>query len=139
MKWSEERTVQLAKLHAKGLSFSQIAADLGVTRGAVASKVVQMGLAGRPRGRRMPKQKQPPARSTQFREPAMKKVYGLVPVPVIDQQADTPVSLFDLELHHCRWPVNDSPFMFCAGTKQDGSSYCSRHFGISKRGVACQP
>lgn len=55
---------------------------------------------------------------------------------IIDDQSNAPVALLDLEPHHCRWPVQDVPYLFCADAKQDGSSYCSYHFGVSKRGMA---
>lgn len=128
MRWSEERAAQLGRLHAKDFSFEQIAIELGVSRGAVASKVAQMGLAGRPRGARS--KPQLPKRR------AISKLNAPHPEPtiIIDQQSDAPVALLDLESHHCRWPVRDAPsYLFCADTKFDGSSYCRHHFGISRR------
>ncbi len=85
------------------------------TKRAAAPKVVQ----------------QPCVRSTPFVFPAVQ-----VKPLTIDQQSSGSVVLFDLEPHHCRWPVNDAPYMFCGDTKRDGSSYCQRHFGIAHNRVA---
>lgn len=120
--WTKERDTQLRKLRDAGLTFSQIAAALAVTRSAVISRADRLGLA---------KQGQPATRSKY-----PKRQITAMPVPATMRDANTPVTLFDLEPHHCRWPVSDAPYLFCADTKLDGSSYCERHFDISKRGVA---
>ena len=109
--WTKEREVQFRKLHAEGLSFTQIAAKLGVTKGAVAGKAYRLGLCN---------EKQSRTRSTPFRMLAT------------EQQPN--VTLFDLQPHHCRWPIGDAaPYVFCADQKLDGSSYCRHHFSASRR------
>jgi GcrA cell cycle regulator len=141
--WTEEQDAQLRKLRDQGLSASQIAAELGgMTRNAVIGRAGRLGLEKQKRG---PKT----VREQQSKVPQIRRVHlsGLSedsvvknilrkrsePIPVLDSKSDAPVTLFDLEPHHCRWPVQDAPYLFCADTKQDGSSYCSRHFGVSKR------
>src|ERR1700731_1381967 len=133
--WTKERDEQLTKWRAEGFSAAQIAVKLGsphVTRSAVMGRAMRLGLARKQSTKSVPKQAiSVPKRTLPFKH--------LPPLPsqrtasiAIDQQADAPVApvaLFDLEPHHCRWPVSDAPYMFCAGTKQDGSSYCQRHFG----------
>lgn len=141
-RWSEERAAQLGRLHAKDFSFGQIAAELGMSRGAVASKVAQMGLAGRPRGARSKSVAQAKKRTVLTSKDhgafmqaldAVEPTADLVALMRTTRQSDAPVALLDLEPHHCRWPVRDMPYLFCADTKTDGSSYCSRHFSISRR------
>ncbi len=41
----------------------------------------------------------------------------------------TPVTLIDLEPHHCRWIINDprDGAMFCAATVVTGAPYCTEH------------
>ncbi len=131
--WTEERETRLRELYEQGFSASQIAVELdGVTRNAVCGKIDRLGLEGRrrsmkPKGVRKPRVQ----RHTPFRLPDLRTE----PLPIMDQQSDAPVTLLDLEPHHCRWPVSDAPYMFCGGTKQDGSSYCGHHDNIARRGV----
>lgn len=114
--WTKERDMQLRKLREVGLTFSQIAAALGMTNSAVIGRADRLGLAKQ--GRSATNQKRRIAVQAQSLPPTF--VTG-------------PVALLDLEPHHCRWPVRDAPYMFCADTKADHSSYCSRHFSISRR------
>ncbi len=140
--WSKERDAKLTKLRDRGYSSTQIAVELGgVTRNGVSGRAMRLGLSKKRAGMYEGKGKH-----KHLRAPAVRlenhgnyfKVANDVPppVPAIDQQSDNPVTLLDLEPHHCRWPVQDAPYLFCADAKQDGSSYCSRHFSTSRRGVA---
>lgn len=111
MKWTEERETQLRELRDQGFTFKQVATKLGMTRGAVAGRVRDLRLS---------------VPEFSIERP---------PTPLPMRQVAS-VTLFDLEPHHCRWPVSDAPYMFCGDTKIDGSSYCRHHFGMSKREVA---
>jgi GcrA cell cycle regulator len=42
------------------------------------------------------------------------------------------LSLLDLEPSDCRYPYGDGPITFCGHAKQDGSSYCSSHFHLTR-------
>ena len=56
-------------------------------------------------------------------------IIDLPPEPVAN-----PVTLMELQWHHCRWPIGDpqSPdFMFCGANKLDGHPYCGRHCGAA--------
>jgi hypothetical protein len=44
----------------------------------------------------------------------------------------TPVHIYDLEPHHCRWPTGH--WLFCGCEKTDGP-YCAAHQQIATRGV----
>ncbi len=142
-RWTEERDEQLRELRERGFSAAQIAVKLGgVTRSAVIGRADRMGLrstkrAAQPRPKVI---RQLRVRKTPFVMPAvrppMPAVRPPMPAPAINQHSDAPVVLFDLEPHHCRWPVNDAPYMFCGDTKRDGSSYCQRHFGVAHNRVA---
>jgi GcrA cell cycle regulator len=155
--WTDRRDAWLRELCQQGLSAGQIAVELGgVTRNAVIERASRLGVdmakgVGRPRTAvRKPKRREvnygsgasiAPVRNRgqSFRALAMKSRPVVpnsesLPVPAIDQQADAPVTLFDLQPHHCRWPIGDGPILFCADTKLEGRSYCPRHFGIAIRG-----
>ncbi len=41
-------------------------------------------------------------------------------------------NLFDLEPHHCRWPIGDGPYAYCGCQRSPGSSYCTKHLIRSK-------
>jgi GcrA cell cycle regulator len=133
VRWTKERDAQLSKLREQGLSSEQIATKLGgVTRNAVIGRAARLGLVTqdkRPKSVRKPRLVNHGCyfKTTSDTPP---------PVPAIDQRSEAPVALLDLEPHHCRWPVRDAPYAFCGDTKQDGSSYCGHHFGVSRRGVA---
>jgi len=58
MDWTAERIVLLKRLRDDGVSYTAIAAQLGITRGAVSGKIDRLGLAARqpaPRGPRKPR------------------------------------------------------------------------------------
>lgn len=45
-------------------------------------------------------------------------------------------TLLDLDENDCRYPMNDGgPYLFCAGVKAEGSSYCEFHRALSFRGM----
>lgn len=129
--WPEDREAKLRELHKQGLSIGQIAADFGVERGAVAGKLHRLGLLGKSVRRAPVRKEQKPkaVRRTPFR------VSEVLPAPAIDTPPATGVSLFDLQSHHCRWPVGDAPYVFCGAMKVDGR-YCASHVRLSRRGVA---
>ena len=124
--WTKERDAALREMREQGYSFSQIAVKLGLTtRNAAIGRANRLRLPKEPRVRREKQSRV--ERHTPFRPPALKTE----PLPLMDQQSDAPVTLLDLEPHHCRWPVSDAPYAFCGATKQDGSSYCGHHHRVA--------
>jgi GcrA cell cycle regulator len=128
--WSKERDAQLVKMREEGFSASQIATKLGVTRNAVIGRADRLRLDGPPKSVR-PKFVQKQKLLTQ-----VKPVTWGAALTNLTAQAK---AILDLEPHHCRWPIQDAPYAFCGGTKQDGSSYCPYHRGVSRRGVTAAP
>lgn len=135
MTWTKEQIAELCKLRDQGFTAAQIAAKIGgVTRNAVIGTANRLGLVKQQTGPRtgsvVPKRK--PVRKRVENHGNYVRLVEAVPpaVPVIDQQAGAPVALFDLESHHCRWPIGD-PVLFCGGTKLDGRAYCEHHYGIA--------
>lgn len=65
--------------------------------------------------------------STRQRKPRTQPETPLVDANIPLEQRKT---LFELERHHCRWPVGEPgtpEFFFCGAPKSDESSYCPAH------------
>lgn len=149
--WTTERISQLHKCVTAGLTCSQIAAEIGVTRNAVIGKIHRLGLStgGRP-GRRpgalaqrmstVPSQA--PRRQTRiariFRAIA-EAGPTVVPFPAEIEvpAANAPrCSLIELASGRCRWPLGDpgkADFGFCGCDAIAGFSYCAGHARLAYR------
>jgi GcrA cell cycle regulator len=137
--WTPERIEQLRTCVDTGLTCSQIAATIGVTRNAVIGKINRLGLsAGRTAGtvRACP----PRARRPRL----LRLVFSQVPSIAEDIDTGTvesaqPRSLLDLAQGTCRWPVgdpNDADFAFCGNAALGGFSYCVGHARMAYRSPA---
>jgi GcrA cell cycle regulator len=141
--WTAERVQQLQKCVTAGLTCSQIAAEIGVTRNAVIGKISRLGLSpGRRRG-------PIPGRMRAARSPArpsrMARILRAVVVEPAAAFATTeapPVenarrcSLLDLAAGGCRWPLGDpgkADFGFCGNDAIAGFSYCPGHMRMAYR------
>ena len=156
--WSTERVERLRSFVTAGLTCSQIAAEIGVTRNAVIGKVHRLGLqtsGGRP-GRRPSNLTQrmragPSDRSGETREPRSRIARMLraatagqtvVPFPSSSAVNPPPVenvlrcSLLELAGGGCRWPLSDpgkDDFGFCGNAAISGFSYCAGHARLAYR------
>lgn len=124
MAWSDDRIATLKKLWDKGLSASQIAAELaeGITRNAVIGKAHRLGLKSRPS----------PVKSDSSKP---KKV---VPreIPI---EGDTNVALLDLTESICKWPIGhpgEEVFHFCGAPSASGVPYCEKHCAMAYQAQA---
>jgi GcrA cell cycle regulator len=143
--WTQERVEQLrTHIHA-GLTCSQIADEIGVTRNAVIGKIHRLGLgpgrsvatarppdSGVPRTRlrRITQRQQLRAAFGQASESAAAAV-ALVLV-----ESPQRCSLLDLTQGRCRWPINDpghADFAFCGNASVAGFSYCTGHARMAYR------
>lgn len=117
MAWTDEKIEKLKKLWGKGLTASQIAAEIGdgITRNAVIGKAHRLKLPSRPspvKGAATPKVEKP-------EEP----------------KKETPVeakrtSLLELTEQTCKWPIGhpgDPDFYFCGKPSRPGVPYCREH------------
>lgn len=158
--WTPERVEQLRMFVVTGLSCSQIAAEIGVSRNAVIGKIHRLGLApGRPAG--TPARACPPrARRPRFSpqrmfprlicagaaSPANAGKRGALHVangsdPFVGHPAvesTQPCSLLELARGKCRWPVGDqvsgaAEFSFCGNNVIAGFSYCAAHARMAYR------
>lgn len=156
MAWTDERVELLTKLHADGLSSSQIGGRLGVTRNSVISKIHRLGLAngrlplsrkkmtGMVRlhrrdlatinGRRKMSGQSPYASLEAYLATAARKraeVEEYASVPEVEVPPTERKGVLDLEPGDCRWPIGDpqqaKDFHFCNGKSVPGLPYCDHH------------
>jgi GcrA cell cycle regulator len=142
--WTPERVEQLRSFVVTGLTCSQIAAQIGVTRNAVIGKIHRLGLSpGRPAGGAT---RTCPPRARQPRAAGQRKLLRLMwsdGAPAADAEATSatvesaqPCSLLDLERGKCRWPVGEpagADLIFCGNAAADGFSYCAGHARMAYR------
>jgi GcrA cell cycle regulator len=147
--WSPERVEQLRRFVGAGLTCSQIAAEIGVTRNAVIGKIHRLGLGpGRPAA--APGRACPP-RLRRPRLPSQRHTLRLISAE-LPQAADGTLppttavesaqrcSLLDLDQGKCRWPLSDggetgsaAAFIFCGNDALAGFSYCAGHVRMAYR------
>ncbi len=146
--WTPERVQQLRNFVVSGLTCSQIAAEIGVTRNAVIGKIHRLGLSpGRPAGgqaRRCPPRVRHPRITSQRRLLRLMFTQG---EPVAETaamdcapvQSAQPCSLLEIVLGRCRWPIGDpdaTTFAFCGNEAAAGFSYCPGHARMAYRAPA---
>ena len=149
--WTTERVEQLQSFVVAGMSCSQIAAQIGVTRNAVIGKIHRLGLSPvRPPGamaRNCPPGARDPRAASQRRQlrllwsdGAATRQAGAASDTV---ESAAPCSLLDLAHGTCRWPVSDAAgnsggadFVFCGNAAIEGLSYCAGHARMAYRASA---
>lgn len=117
MVWTAEKIKLLKKLWLKGKSTIEIGRELGMSKNAVVGKVHRLELAARPS----------PIKKSQKQADGKQKQGK----PVLKQ---TKISLMDLKLTSCRWPMGDpkdDDFHFCGADTVTGKPYCSEHCKIA--------
>lgn len=142
--WPEEQVARLKELIAERLTSGQIAKVLQTTRNAVIGKIHRMGLALI--SDEAAKAHSRPAMPRTLRRIAPTKfvvVNGQKqeerPMEPRKPKPDEPMlklSLFDLEEHNCRWPLEERGEydlrLFCGRDASGSSSYCAQHRRQSK-------
>jgi len=147
--WNPERVAQLRNFVGAGLTCSQIAAEIGVTRNAVIGKIHRLGLGpGRPAA--APGRVCPP-RTRRPRLPSQRQMLRLISADAPRTADGTALdcmkvdsaqrcSLLELAQGKCRWPVSDpgnhagtADFVFCGNEALDGFSYCAGHARLAYR------
>ncbi len=143
--WTSERVEQLKGCIRAGLTCSQIAAEIGVTRNAVIGKMNRLGLsrpkdaAAVPRARGKdwegaePKRAAWGARSVRLFS-QHRILVALPPEPAAFAGATATdgrgCSLLDLNPGQCRWPISETgaaDFYFCGANQVEGLPYCGGH------------
>jgi GcrA cell cycle regulator len=147
--WTPERVEQLRNYVVNGLTCSQIAAQIGVSRNAVIGKIHRLGLSpGRPPGgsaRSCPPRARHPRAAGQRRLLQLMWSDGAVApgaaAALAPVESREPCSLLDLEHGKCRWPLADdgrnagadADVMFCGNPAIEGLSYCAGHARMAYR------
>lgn len=141
--WPDERVAELTKLWADGLSASQCAGIMGITRNAVIGKVHRLKLPAR--ATRIPSDAERASRRAMFNERrsikqrisrVRKPPREVAPEPIPHEALMVP--LMELKPDQCRFPLGESPFLFCGLPVADGS-WCAHCAGIVFRRVTVQP
>ena len=140
--WTVERIEQLRNFVISGLSCSQIAVEIGVTRNAVIGKIHRLGLApGRPAARLA---RVCPPRARRPRLSPQRHFLNLfsAEAPYMADFEAAPIAsanrctLAELAQDKCRWPIGDpceADFVFCGNDAVAGFSYCARHARMAYR------
>ena len=142
--WNPERIEQLRNFVVAGLTCSQIAAEIGVTRNAVIGKIHRLGLgSGRPeralaracppRARRSPFSPQRQLLRLLHADAAAADTVTAEAIPIDSAQR---CSLLELAQGKCRWPISDpgaADFAFCGNEATAGFSYCAGHARMAYR------
>lgn len=136
--WTEDRIQRLRALWGKGLSASEIAARLAVSRNAVLGKLHRLKLLGGRSGR---------AATTRSRQQSPTAGAGIRPPARVPPRRDRSVAVMTLEppglvnrveglgRHLCRWPIGDplsAAFSFCGRSASYGP-YCLDHRRVAYR------
>jgi GcrA cell cycle regulator len=142
-KWTSERVDQLRTCVNAGLTCSQIADEIGVSRNAVIGKIHRLGLSqgnsAEASALRRPPRVRPRMTPRQivhaiFTEPRRVAEMEVVEVGCVES-ADR-CSLLELAHGKCRWPINDptdEDFAFCGNDAVAGMSYCAGHVRLAYR------
>ncbi len=142
--WNPERIEQLRNFVVAGLTCSQIAAEIGVTRNAVIGKIHRLGLgSGRPeralaracppRSQRAPFSPQRQLLRLLHADAAAADTGTAEVIPIDSAQR---CSLLELAQGKCRWPISDpgaADFAFCGNEAAAGFSYCAGHARMAYR------
>jgi GcrA cell cycle regulator len=140
--WTTDRIAQLKRLFDEGLTCSQIAREIDVTRNAVIGKLSRLGL-NRPKNDAGYKRPSAP-RSVVTRQVRMLRIMhaemeaAARGEPVADEAISVArrCSLLELNAESCRWPLGrpgTDDFAFCGNAPVEGLPYCPGHARLAYR------
>lgn len=138
--WTDKLTEQFRKLCDRGLHYSEIGNELGISRNAAIGKAQRLGITNGNKPYRAGT-KAGPRRNGSFNarrahSAAKAKATPLPPVDMtIPDYAEAPCSFQQLSDQTCRWPLGDpqhQDFHFCGGKPLLGRPYCPRHEARSR-------
>lgn len=120
--WDEEKDAQLRTLYIQGLTHAEIGEQMGLSRMTIKNRVRVIGL-----------NKGETARTPQ--KPPRPRVHHLTPDERVKLKQDvvmtSTLTMEDLTVGQCRYPVNDNlPFTFC-GAPQKHGVYCDNHWKLA--------
>ncbi|HZC57647.1 MAG TPA: GcrA family cell cycle regulator [Xanthobacteraceae bacterium] len=153
--WTPERVEQLRTCIATGLTCSEIAAEIGVTRNSVIGKIHRLGLSpGRPVSGSVsgPAREHAP-RARRSRPSSQRQLLRLIfadraspdratnadltnVAATASVESTRPCSLLELAACKCRWPMSNgsaTAFVFCGNEAVGGLPYCAGHARMAYR------
>jgi GcrA cell cycle regulator len=141
--WTSARVEQLKTCIEAGLTCSQIAAEIGVTRNAVIGKMNRLGLS-RPR---LVVAREPERKRDVWRPRALTQHQILMRLPAEPPSQEEAISLhigpgcslLELSPGKCRWPLSrpgTDVFCFCGNSQVEGLPYCVGHARIAYKSAA---
>jgi GcrA cell cycle regulator len=150
--WTAERVEQLKSCVGAGLTCSQIAGEIGVSRNAVIGKMNRLGLSHPRSGRASA----PAAKRAADRNGGgnVTRLFSqhriLMQLPPAPQEQSAVVSihdgrgcsLLDLSPGNCRWPISEPgarDFCFCGNQQVEGLPYCVGHARMAYKSAARTP
>ena len=151
--WPTEHSCALRDLHAKGMSYGEIAREMNARFGTTYTRNAVLG-----RGKRMGfvmsetmRERQPPRRLLARAERAQARATEdcrsppilVAPVPRAEPVqlrcvgiSPRLIGLLDLEPGDCRYPyggdTEGDPIVFCGHPRQPGCCYCTPHFHLTR-------
>jgi GcrA cell cycle regulator len=150
--WTSERVEQLKSCFNAGLSCSQIAHEIGVSRNAVIGKMNRLGLsrpkdliAGLPKREHAAQSLRDKSLRTKAWRPRLWDdaaaedpiLVAEAPEPSTEVIPDGPgCSLLELSHGTCRWPISqpgDEHFTYCGHAAIEGLPYCPGHARLAYR------
>jgi GcrA cell cycle regulator len=145
--WTTERVQQLQSCLTAGLTCSQIAAEIGVTRNAVIGKINRLGMSSGKRPAALAKRMQsarggggPTTRMVRLLRAMHAQMSAVAPsdtgVGAAPVESAQRCSLLELAGGRCRFPLGDPAkpdFAFCGNDAVAGFSYCAGHARIAYR------
>jgi GcrA cell cycle regulator len=155
--WAAEHCEVLREYLAKGMSFSEIADAINArfktaySRSATIGRARRMGLSsparpgdslnhwpGRPPKAKAPRPRPPRQRHIpEFMRPMPVSERAKAPALRCVEIVPRHLSLVDLEPGDCRYPhggdEEGEAITFCGHKRQEGSSYCTPHFHLTRR------
>jgi len=141
--WTAERIEQLRQHVVSGLTCSQIAAEIGVTRNAVIGKIHRLGLSpsrspGAPPRSFAPRERRPRLATPRrlLRLVGAESSGGDTALAFAPVESANRCSLLEIAADACHWPLGDphaADFAFCGNTAVPGLSYCVGHARMAYR------
>lgn len=143
--WTEERTNLVTELWKDGHSAGQIEERMGgiFTRSAILGKVNRLGLSGTNKNSRaaMAARKEVETRAKVHRSRISVNPNEKELPPLSLATSTNPVTIFDLNEHHCRWPLEGDgvAMLYCGDPKDFEIPYCCRHQELAYAGRYTMP
>jgi hypothetical protein len=133
MVWTKALDEEVAQLKARGLSYSEIALCLDLTKNALIGRADRL----RKKASDMPFTCKKVGRSRE----TLGVLTGILSVRenpdyhATNCRVSLDIPIYELERNECRWPTKESrgTHLFCAKPTSDGHSYCSGHTAMARQ------